>query len=130
MLGDVSLSRTESSASIVTDPTPSAALEAVLTEIVRRIRQLRDPDLVVLFGSHARGDARPDSDLDLLVVLPGTNRPRQESVVLSEALSGLGFPVDLVVVSTEDLARFRDSLGLVYRPALQEGVVIYERAAA
>lgn len=109
---------------------PDADLETILSEVVRRIRRLRDPDLVVLFGSHARGDARSDSDLDLLVVLPGATHPRRESVLLGEALAGLGVPVDLVVVSPEDLARYRHSLGLVYGPALREGKVIYERAAA
>ena len=42
-----------------------------LPEITRRIVKTSDPDKVILFGSHARGDASPDSDLDLLVIAPG-----------------------------------------------------------
>ena len=42
--------------------------EAVLAEVVRRLVEAVDPDKIILFGSRARGDYRPDSDLDLLVI--------------------------------------------------------------
>lgn len=105
-------------------------LDDVLAEIVQRILSVRAPERVILFGSYARGEAGPDSDPDLLVVLRGAERPRRESVVIGEAMRGLGIPVEVIVASPEDVDRYGDSLGLVYRPALQEGVVIYERTAA
>lgn len=100
----------------------------LLEEITRRILSVADPEQIILFGSHARGEAGPDSDLDLLVVEKGVEAPRQASVRLRRALRGLLVPIDVVVVTPEQIERHRDTVGLLYGPALREGNVIYERA--
>jgi predicted nucleotidyltransferase len=99
-------------------------------EIARRIRATTTPERIILFGSYARGDAGADSDLDLLVIVPGVQTPRQESTRIRRALRGLLVPIDVIVATPEQIERYRDSIGLVYRAALQEGVVLYERATA
>jgi len=96
-------------------------------EIVRRIVDAVEPERVILFGSAARGDAGPDSDLDLMVVKAGDYRTRPMAVRVRRAVGDAGRPIDVVVVRPDDLERFRDTPGLVYRSALREGQVVYER---
>ncbi len=98
----------------------------VLDDIVRRIVAVADPDKIILFGSAARGEMRPSSDLDLLVVKSGVHRRKLAQRIYRD-LIGVGQAVDVVVASPDDLDRYGDSVGLVYRSALQEGETIYER---
>ncbi len=98
----------------------------VLDDIVRRIVAVADPDKIVLFGSAVRGEMRPSSDLDLLVVKSGVHRRRLAQRIYRD-LIGVRQAVDVVVASPDDLDRYGDSIGLVYRSALQEGEIIYER---
>jgi predicted nucleotidyltransferase len=102
----------------------------LIDEITRRIRAVTTPELVLLFGSYARGDAGPDSDLDLLVVIDGVTRPCQESTRIRRVLRGLLVPFDVIVATPEQIARYGDNVGLIYGPALREGKVLYERSAA
>ncbi len=101
-----------------------------LPEITRRILAVSDPAKIILFGSYARGDYGPDSDLDLLVVMEGVNAPRSESIRLRRSLRGLLVPVDIVVSTPEQMERHKNTIGLIYRSALAEGKVLYERPAA
>jgi predicted nucleotidyltransferase len=101
----------------------------LLPEITRRILAVSKPQKIVLFGSFARGDYDPDSDLDLLVILDEVESPRAESNRLRRALRGLLAPIDVVVASRQQVERHRQTIGLIYRPALEEGKVIYERSS-
>ena len=101
--------------------------DALLTEITQRIVAISDPQQIILFGSQARGDARPDSDLDLLVVKEEMESPRAEAARIYRALAGLRIPVDIVVVRSDYVRRHRDVVGTVVRPALREGRVLYAR---
>jgi len=98
-----------------------------LPEITRRIVRTSNPEKIVLFGSHARGVFDADSDLDLLVIVPGIKHLRQESIRVRRALRGLLAPVDIVVATPEQIERLGDIPGLIYRTALREGKVLYER---
>jgi len=99
----------------------------VLDEIVQRIVKVADPDKIILFGSAARGEMGRHSDVDLLVVKSGCVHRRKLAEEIYKSLLGVELPVDVVVATTEDLERYKDSIGLVYRTALQEGKVIYDR---
>jgi predicted nucleotidyltransferase len=101
----------------------------LLDEIVRRIVAVSDPQQIILFGSYARGDTGPDSDLDLLVV-KDVEAPRQESIQIRRALRGLLVPIDVIVATPQHINQHRHTVGLIYRPALQEGKVLYEQSAA
>jgi predicted nucleotidyltransferase len=101
-----------------------------LPEITRRILAASNPTKIILFGSYARGDFGPDSDLDLLVILEGVDSPRSESVNLRRCLRGLLVPVDILVATPEQVERHQNTIGLIYRSALEEGKVLYERPAA
>ena len=98
-----------------------------LPEAVRRIARQFDPLRIILFGSWARGDARPDSDIDLLVVLPHVENKRRAAVEILRALNGLPLSKDVVVTTPEEIAARGNVIGDVLRPALREGKVIYER---
>jgi predicted nucleotidyltransferase len=95
-----------------------------LREIVRRIVEVADPERIVMFGSAARGEMRPDSDVDLLVIKAGVHR-RHLAEDIHERMVGVGQPVDIVVATPDDIARYGESPVLVYRPALREGTVVY-----
>ena len=101
--------------------------DALLAEITQRIVAISDPQQIILFGSQARGDARPDSDLDLLVVKEEMESPRAEAARIYRALAGLKIPVDIVVARSDTVRRHRDVVGTIVRPALREGRVLYAR---
>jgi uncharacterized protein len=98
-----------------------------LPEAVQRIARQFDPLRIILFGSWARGDARPDSDLDLLVVLPRVDNRRHATVEILRALNGLPLSKDVVVTTPEEITARGNVIGDVLRPALREGKVVYER---
>ena len=108
---------------------PDFRLE-LLPEITRRILSISQPEKIILFGSFARGDYNPDSDLDLLVVMDNIKSTRYESNRLRQVLRGLLTPVDILVVTPQQVERHRNDIGLIYHSALNEGKIIYERPTA
>jgi predicted nucleotidyltransferase len=99
-----------------------------IPEITRRIVKTSRPDKIILFGSHAREEANADSDLDLLVIVPGVRHLRKESIRVRRALRGLLAPVDIIIATPEQVRRLGNTRGLIYQSALREGKVLYERA--
>jgi predicted nucleotidyltransferase len=100
--------------------------QEVLDEIVRRIVEVAAPEKIILFGSAARGEIGPNSDLDLLVVKSDAHRRRLAQAIYMN-LFGVGRAVDVVVVTPEDVERYKDAFALVIEPALREGKVVYAR---
>ena len=100
-----------------------------IPEITRRILDVSSPQKIILFGSYARGSYGPDSDLDLMVVMDHVKSPRSESIRLRRALRGLLAPIDIIVATSKQLERHKNTLGLIYQTVLTEGKVIYERPA-
>lgn len=102
---------------------------AVPDELVKRIAERFSPDKIILFGSRARGDASPDSDIDLLVLFSEVADPNHLAAELYAALMDFPRPMDIVVSTTSRFARYRNVVNTVYWPASREGKVLYERAA-
>ena len=98
-----------------------------IPEVTRRIIKTSHPDKIILFGSYARDNFNADSDLDLLVIVPGVKHLRRESLRVRRALRGLLAPVDIIIATPEQIRRFGNTPGLIYRSALSEGKVLYER---
>jgi predicted nucleotidyltransferase len=109
-----------------TPPTP-ADVERAIQEMVRRIVEGFDPEKIILFGSQARGDAGPDSDVDLLVVMP-TDSKRDTSVQIGVALHAMGVPKDVMVITPDEFERRKNIAGTIAYPAHHEGRVLYERS--
>ncbi len=97
----------------------------VVDDAVHRIIDVAQPEKIILFGSVARGNMSSHSDIDLLVVKSGVHR-RQLAQVIYKKMFGLGHAVDVVVVTPEDVERYRSTPGLVIERALREGRVVYE----
>ncbi len=97
---------------------------ATLEEIVRRIVAVARPEQIILFGSAARGGMGRHSDVDLLVVKAGANRLGLMAQIYRN-LHGVGEAVDVIVVTPEDVERYRNSHALIISPALREGRVVY-----
>ncbi len=98
--------------------------DETLREIIQRIVAVAQPERIILFGSAARGEMGPHSDVDLLVVKANVHR-RQLAKRIYRHLIGVGQAVDVVVVTPEDIERYRDSHALIIAPALREGKVVY-----
>lgn len=98
-----------------------------IQEMVRRIVKRFQPERIILFGSHARGTAGADSDVDLLVVMRVRGSKREQRLKIRAILSGIGVAKEVVVATLEEVERYRDLVGTIIRPALREGKVLYER---
>jgi uncharacterized protein len=99
--------------------------EALIAEAGHRLaRAAGGSAQVILFGSHARGDAHTGSDLDFLVIEPEVDNRRAESVRLRRELRGLGVAADVVVVSADHVAEWGEVKSTMLHEALTEGRVL------
>ena len=98
--------------------------EETLDDIIGRIVEVAQPERIVLFGSAARGAMTRDSDVDLLIIKEGGDANLRTRIY--EKLYGVRVAVDAILVSPSDVERYKDSHALVIKPALQEGMVVYE----
>jgi predicted nucleotidyltransferase len=105
-------------------PTPTVTH---VQEAVQRLVEAFDPLRIVVFGSYARDDAHPGSDLDVLVVLPEVENKREAAIAMRRELGGLGIPFDVVVTTPEEIERRGWIIGTVLREALEDGQTVYER---
>lgn len=101
--------------------------EALLAEIVARIRSVAEPERIILFGSHARGEAGPGSDLDLLVVTDSELPRHRRAAPYRPALRGLHPAKDILVWTPDEVRVWRDVPNALVTTALREGAVLYER---
>jgi predicted nucleotidyltransferase len=102
--------------------------EEFLQTIVTRIAESVHPQKIILFGSWARGERGPHSDIDLLVIqesdLP---RPRRYAQI-RRLFWGMGLPMDILVYTPEEFARYQSVPGSFTYTVANEGKVLYERA--
>jgi predicted nucleotidyltransferase len=107
----------------------AAGSPEVLDNLVRRIAERFSPDKIILFGSRARGDAGPDSDIDLLVLFADVADPNKRAAELYASLLDFPSPMDIVVSTSSRFERYRNVVNTVYWPASREGRILYERTA-
>jgi len=98
----------------------------LMAEIVRRIVDVIHPEKVILFGSQARGEARPESDIDLLVIAKSTQPRYRRSAPLYGALSDILTSMDILVYSPEEVEDWSSVRQAFVTTAIREGKVLYE----
>ena len=101
--------------------------QKILNDIIQRVVEIAEPERIILFGSIAREEMNRHSDVDLLVVKDAPAL-RQLTAKVYQRLYGVGAAVDLVMVTPQDVERYKDSHALIIKPALREGTVMYESA--
>jgi predicted nucleotidyltransferase len=100
-----------------------AAIRALAQRIVDRFQ----PEKIILFGSYAYSHPKPESDVDLLVIMETSLRSRQQRLEISRALSPRPFPLDIVVRAPQEVAQ-RLALGDAFlSEIISRGKVLYER---
>jgi excisionase family DNA binding protein len=105
--------------------------DAELARIVRAIVAAVHPDAVILFGSRARGDFKPDSDFDLAIVAPDGTARRRLAMKAYESIASVrdrSIGVDVVVLTPQIIAAEHDLPGSIARAVVREGVPVYGSA--
>lgn len=102
--------------------------EKTLQQIVARVIAAAQPSRIILFGSYARGEADPSSDLDLMVVLPTADDKYSEMIRLHKAVGSVDVGVDMLVYSDAEYERRSQVPGTVLYWARKEGRQLYEAA--
>lgn len=108
-------------------PAATPAERALYDEIVRRIVAATDPERIVLFGSRARGDHRPDSDIDILVIMESTEPRYARSIPLYRAVRDIAHSIDIAVYTPCEVWEWSNVPLAFISIATAEGRVLYER---
>ena len=98
-----------------------------LERAIETIVKAADPDQIILFGSRAKGNARPDSDYDICVIKGGVERRRKLTHQIYRSFCGVGVPVEIIVETPERFDVLKDNPFLIYREISRYGRVVYEK---
>jgi predicted nucleotidyltransferase len=98
----------------------------LLEHVTRTIVDRFHPRRVILFGSRARGEARPDSDIDLLIEMETTRTPPERAIEVSAAFGLRPWPLDVIVYTPEEVQRLHGLAGTLLSVIEREGRVLYE----
>ena len=101
--------------------------EEILRSMVERIEAIARPERVILFGSRARGESRPDSDFDLLVIAESDEPRYRRSAPLYAALAAIPVEADVVVYTPSEVVEWSAVPQAFVTTAIREGYVLYER---
>lgn len=104
---------------------PQEAIDQVVEQIVEKFK----PQKIILFGSYARGNPRPESDVDLLVVMETSRKESDISLDIRRHL-GVMFGLDLLVYTPKRLKERVEMGDWFLRDVINEGKVLYENVSA
>ncbi len=99
--------------------------DPVVERVVKVIAEAVHPQKIILFGSRAMGTARPDSDLDLVVIYAGEKSKRQVKLDIHRLMQPESLPIDLFVLSPEEMLRQRHVANTLAREVAERGVTVY-----
>lgn len=102
------------------------------SEIVKTILKQIDAEKIILFGSRARGDNKPESDLDLLIIqkddFSKSKNRWEETIKVRKALKDYRISKDILLFSESEVDYWKDSLNHIIPTCLKEGKVLYARS--
>ena len=98
-----------------------------IDHLIDKIKTSYKPEMIILFGSRARGDVDPDSDLDLLIIKKTKKRPIQRRIDVRKVLS-TDMPVDVLVYTPDEFESLRQAGSAFLKTLSKEGKVLYRRA--
>lgn len=98
-----------------------------IQQLVNDIAREFHPEKIILFGSHARGDAGPDSDVDLMVIMPRDGETRQAQAAAIHLKCHLGFPIDVLVRTQEEFDARLEMRDWFMRDIAREGKVLHAK---
>lgn len=104
---------------------PPLLTSSDFSSLVEQVVSIARPLRIILFGSAARGETGPGSDIDLLVVMPDGTHRRHAAQRLYAGIRHIGIPFDLLVATPSDLQKHRENIGLIYPVILREGIEVY-----
>lgn len=102
--------------------------QELIDDVVRRIAARFHPKRIVLFGSHARGDATPESDIDLFIEMDSLLRPIDRAVEVDRLFPGRLWGLDVFVYTPAEVADARTRSGNLMSYVDADGKVIYEQS--
>lgn len=102
-------------------------MNETINSLVDKIKTSYKPEMIMIFGSMARGDVHPDSDLDLLIIKKTKKRPIQRRIDVRKILS-TDMPVDVLVYTPDEFEALRQSGSAFLKTISKEGEVLYQRA--
>ncbi|MCJ7808758.1 MAG: nucleotidyltransferase domain-containing protein [Desulfobulbaceae bacterium] len=98
-----------------------------LEKAIKIIVQVAEPDKIILFGSHAKGDFGIGSDYDLLVLKRGLKKQRALSQKIYLNFKDIGAPIDVIVADLEKYEKLKSDPYLIYFEAAKNGRMVYEK---
>lgn len=98
-----------------------------LNKAIEAIKEIADPDKIILFGSHAKGKSNFDSDIDLLVLKRGVKNRRELAQKIYLNFTDVGAPVDVIVEDPVEFEIKKKDPFLIYKEISESGKVVYER---
>ena len=104
-----------------------AVTPALLRDIVTRVVSAISPDQIFLFGSRARGNARPNSDIDILIIADSDQPRYRRSVPLYGVLKDVPVPIDILVYTADEVREWADVPQAFVTTARREGKLLYEK---
>ena len=99
--------------------------QSILDDGIQPVVEVAQPEKIILFGSAVRGEMNRHSDVALLIIKEGADALELMGDIYMN-LDGVGAAVDAVVVTPDDVERYKDSHAVIIKPALQEGRLVYE----
>ena len=99
-----------------------------IAQIVRRIVDAFHPRRIVMFGSRVRGDAAPESDVDLMVEMESDQEPPERAIAIRDLFGLRSWSMDVFVYTPGEVARYKDVVGTLLYTIEREGRPLYERA--
>ena len=103
-----------------------ALIQDTIHKMVQIIVENVKPIKIILFGSYAREQVNPDSDIDLLIVMNRVQNKRKKAAEIYQLLAGSGISKDIFITTPNEIEKYKNVPGTIIQPALSEGKILYE----